>query len=142
MSIVLRPAVPTDAGAMTSLLHQLGYPGAETFVSRRIRELTDHHDARLQVAELDGEVVGLISLHFLPQLALARDFCRISYLCVEEQARSGGIGARLEAYAEAQARLRGCDRIELHSHERRVDAHRFYERQGYVEAPKYLAKRL
>ncbi|WZB65004.1 GNAT family N-acetyltransferase [Achromobacter xylosoxidans] len=49
-------------------------------------------------------------------------------------------GRALEEAAEALARARGCDRIEVHCHERRVDAHRFYHRQGYAESPKYLMK--
>ena len=71
---------------------------------------------------------GFIGLHFIVQLALPGDFCRITYFCVSEAARGLGVGRELE---ETAARLaRGCDRIEVHCHERRVDAHRFYYRQG------------
>ncbi|HEX7892322.1 MAG TPA: GNAT family N-acetyltransferase [Ramlibacter sp.] len=142
MTPLLRHPHVGDAPAIVELLAQLGYPGAEAFIERRLRELDEHPDALLRVAEADGVVLGVISLHFLPQLALPRDFCRIAYLCVAEGARGLGIGARLEAWAEAQARLRDCDRIELHSGVRRVDAHRFYARIGYAESPKYLVKSL
>ena len=140
MNVQLRPPTLADAPALVDLLRQLGYGGAEAFIERRLRELGSHPDALLQVAEADGTVVGVIALHFLPQLALPRDFCRIAYLCVDARARSLGIGARLEAFAVREAQRRGCDRIELHSGERRVDAHRFYARQGYAESPKYLVK--
>ncbi|HZE85293.1 MAG TPA: hypothetical protein VE035_13355 [Puia sp.] len=40
------------------------------------------------------------------------------------------------------ARSRKCDRIEVHCHLRRKDAHRFYEQQGYTDSPKYLIKSL
>lgn len=142
MQVTIRPAAVEDADALVVLLAQLGYPGAETFIERRLRQLGDHPDALLLVAQAEGTVLGVISLHFMPQLALAGDFCRIGYLCVSSRARSLGIGALLEQAAEAQARKRGCDRIELHSSARRVDAHRFYARQGYVESPKYLMKKL
>ncbi|AEG93349.1 GNAT family N-acetyltransferase [Ramlibacter tataouinensis] len=142
MTPAVRPAGPGDAPAVIALLAQLGYPGGEAFVPRRLAELAAHPDALLLLAEAGGEVLGLISLHFIPQLALPGDFCRISYLCVHERARSLGLGAVLEAHAVEQARRRGCDRIELHSHQRRVDAHRFYARQGYRESPKYLLKTL
>ncbi|WP_139803611.1 GNAT family N-acetyltransferase, partial [Cronobacter sakazakii] len=82
------------------------------------------------------------SLHFIPQLALKGDFCRISYFCVSSNARSKGIGRLLESEGETLARARGCDRIEVHCHSRRSDAHRFYYRQGYTESPKYLCKSL
>ncbi|WP_312515041.1 GNAT family N-acetyltransferase [Stutzerimonas nitrititolerans] len=131
-----------DAPAISALLDALGYPGTEAFIKRRIAQLLAHPDASLLVAMDDGEVVGVISLHFIPQLALSGDICRISYLCVSTQARSQGVGAQLEERAVSLARQRGCDRIELHCHERRTDAHRFYYRQHYVESPKYLYKSL
>lgn len=142
MSVELRPATQQDAPALVELLEQLGYPGTQAFMADRLRTLAAHPDSLLQVATLGGVVLGVISLHFVPQLALAGDFCRVSYLCVSESARGSGIGARLLAFAEAQARRRGCARIELHSSTHRVDAHRFYAREGYVESPKYLMKPL
>lgn len=141
MSVRLRAAGVGDAAALIDLLRQLGYPGTESFVARRLAQLGAHPDALVEVAEVDGVVRGVLSLHFIPQLALAGDFCRIAYLCVDEQARSLGIGAQLEAFAHEEARRRGCERIELHSSAHRVDAHRFYARQGYEESPKYLAKK-
>lgn len=142
MSIRLRPATAADLPALVDLLASLGYPGTERFLAGRLRDLALHPEALVQVADAAGTVVGLISLHFIPQLALAGEFCRVGYLCVADRARGSGIGAQLLAFAEAQARLRGCDRMELHSHARRVDAHRFYAREGFVESPKYLVKML
>jgi GNAT superfamily N-acetyltransferase len=138
----IRPATLADAPALLPLLEQLGYPDCHDFVERRIAQLIAHPEAALWVAQAEGEVLGFISLHFVPQLARAGDFCRISYLCVAEDARSLGLGALLEEAAEREARRRGCDRIELHSHQRRTRAHQFYARQGYEESPKYLMKRL
>ncbi|HSV35160.1 MAG TPA: GNAT family N-acetyltransferase [Ramlibacter sp.] len=138
----IRQAQPADAAALVPLLAQLGYPGAEAFIERRVAEQLRHPDALLLVAEVEDRVLGFMSLHFVPQLALTGDFCRLSYLCVDEQARGLGIGALLEQRAVLEARRRGCDRIELHSHQRRGAAHRFYFREGYEESPKYLVKRL
>lgn len=141
MTVRIRPVQPDDAGILVELLAQLGYPGTEAFIERRIAELLHHPDALLLGAEDNGRLLGVISLHFIPQLARAGDFCRICYLCVDENARNRGVGALLEQEAEQEALRRGCERIELHSHQRRVDAHRFYARLGYTESPKYLAKR-
>ena len=87
-------------------------------------------------------VIGFVSLHFIPQLGVEGDFCRISYFCVDQQSRSAGTGKRLETAIVETAIQRQCDRIEVHCHNRRSGAHRFYGRQGYVEDPKYLLKRL
>ena len=87
-------------------------------------------------------ILGLLSLHIIPQIALAGDFARISYFAVETSTRSNGIGRRMEEYATQLAREKGCELIEVHCHSRRARAHEFYARQGYNESPKYLIKRL
>jgi GNAT superfamily N-acetyltransferase len=138
----IREAVMEDGPALVRLLEQLGYPETEAFIGTRLSQQRSHPDALLLVAQRHGEVLGFISLHFIPQLALAGDFCRVSYFCVAEGARSLGIGAALEQRANAEARARGCDRIEVHSNARRESAHRFYRRQGYYDSPRYLVKRL
>lgn len=90
----------------------------------------------------NNQVVALMSIHFIPQLALEGDFARISYFSVDNTVRSIGKGRLLEEYCTGLAQGRNCDRIEVHCHERRSDAHRFYYRQGYEEVPKYLVKSL
>jgi GNAT superfamily N-acetyltransferase len=132
-----------DATEIVRLLEQLGYPGASDFIEARIAQLLSHPDALLLVAlDNTGHLVGFVSAHFIPQISLAGDFCRISYLCVNEQSRSLGIGRQLEEKIVEIAKGRRCDRIEVHCHERRDRAHRFYDRQGYSEEPKYLLKKL
>lgn len=140
--IDIRDAQAADADAIAALLDALGYAGTSPFIHRRLAQLIAHPDERVLVAVDDARVLGMISLHFIPQLALAGDFCRISYFCVDERSRGDGIGALLEAHAVAAAKARGCDRVELHCHARRTGAHRFYERQGYVESPRYYVKSL
>ena len=132
-----------DASIVVTLLEQLGYVETSKFIEDKIRQLTSHSDALFLVAVDDADsVIGFISAHFIPQLGLERDFCRISYFCVDQQSRSVGIGQLLEAAVVEAAIGQGCDRIEVHCHARRIRAHSFYARQGYIEDPKYLLKRL
>jgi GNAT superfamily N-acetyltransferase len=138
----IRKATVSDSTRIVDLLNQLGYPGTEQFITKKILQLTGDPDEELLVAAEDGEVLGFISIHFVPQIALPGAFARISYLCVDEKARGRGIGRQLESYCENLARNRNCDRIELHCNYRRKRAHRFYYRQGYEESPKYLMKKL
>ena len=140
--VEIREAKLADGPHLARLLAQLGYAGTQPYLQRRIAQQLSHLDALLLVAIADGEVAGFISMHIIAQLALAGDFCRISYLCVAEHMRGRGVGAMLERRAEQHARELGCDRIELHSNAHRHDAHRFYARIGYEESPKYLIKRL
>jgi len=140
--IQMREAEIADADTIAALLDALGYPETAPFIHDRMAQLIEHPDESVWVAVDGTHVVGVISLHFIPQLALAGDFCRISYFCVDEHSRGDGIGALLEARAVELAKVRGCDRVELHCHARRTGAHRFYERQGYVESPRYYVKSL
>ncbi len=138
---MIRRAQTTDTEAIRALITQLDYdpPAA---LEEKIRRLSAHPDEVLLVYELDTEVVAFVSLHFIPQIAAAGDFARISYFAVKDSSQSHGIGAQFEAHITRLARQRNCDRIEVHCHSRRTDAHRFYERQGYDESPKYLIKLL
>lgn len=139
----IRNMEDNDAAAVTDLLRQLGYEGAESFLPGKIRSLMADPDEYCLIAEeTNGQVIGFISIHIIPQIALKGDFARISYFSIDEHFRSRGVGKLLEEHCERIARERNCDRIELHSHSRREDAHRFYDRQGYVESPKYLVKKL
>jgi GNAT superfamily N-acetyltransferase len=138
---MIRRAQLTDTEAIRALIAQLEYD-PPTSMEEKIRHLSAHPDEVMLVYELDAEVVAFLSLHFIPQIALDGDFARISYFVVKDTARSHGIGQELEAYITRLARERNCDRIEVHCHIRRTDAHRFYERRGYEESPKYFIKRL
>ncbi len=138
----LRPARPEDSAAITGLLDQLGYPGTAPFMARRIDELAADPDEELVVAELEGAVVAVLSLHLVPQLALPGPFARISYLCVDAGQRGKGVGTALLAHAEAVARARRCDRLEVHCAQQREEAQRFYGRHGYVESPRCRVRHL
>ncbi|MFU9136267.1 GNAT family N-acetyltransferase [Erwinia tasmaniensis] len=140
--MIIRLAAETDSFALSALLTELGYEGAHRFIERRLAQLINDDTERLLVAEQDGSALGFLSLHFIPQLALEGDFARVSYFCIAEGERSKGAGQQLLQYAENLARVRGCDRMEVHCHEHRTKANTFYAREGYTESPRYLIKPL
>lgn len=132
-----------DAAQIANLLEQLDYTATPSSVENKLKQLLHHPDAKIMVAVDDlDKLIGFVALHFIPQLGVAGDYCRISYFCVDWQNRSAGVGKQLEAAVVEAASQRQCDRIEVHCHQRRSRAHRFYARQGYIEDPKYLLKRL
>ncbi len=136
----IRNAKTEDGDAIIVLLDQLGYNGSGKFMQEKLQRLIDHPDEEFVVYEEDSRVIAFMSIHFIPQIALEGDFARISYFVVDNSVRSSGVGKALEEYCTQAAKRRKCDRIEVHCHERRSDAHRFYFRQGYEEVPKYLVK--
>jgi GNAT superfamily N-acetyltransferase len=162
---MIRRALHTDWPAIARLLDQLDYPDTGKFLERRLAQMLDdpaevllvwEHDtsanpasptpgstgARSALTEAPAPILGFLSLHFIPQIALPGDFARISYFSIDESARGEGLGTQLEEHATQLARERGCELIEVHCHTRREKAHAFYFRQGYEESPKYLVKRL
>ncbi|UNK53503.1 GNAT family N-acetyltransferase [Rahnella aceris] len=140
--MLIREGTVQDAPVLAQLLGDLDYPNRSEAIAERVAKMAVNPDSRLLVAETEGQAVGFISLHFIPQIALAGEFCRISYLCVSDHARGSGIGQKLLDEAERLAADRGSDRMEVHSHTRRVRAHTFYARAQYEESPKYLLKKL
>jgi N-acetylglutamate synthase-like GNAT family acetyltransferase len=138
----IRKATLADQAALSDLLDQLGYPGTGDFLSANLERMLGQPQSEVLVYESDGEILGLIAFDFLTQLAVKGDFARISCFAVDENARSMGVGKALEEHFTNLAIARKCDRIEVHCHSRRVDAHRFYYRQDYHESPKYLMKSL
>lgn len=138
----IRKADVKDWVEIGNLLEQLGYPDTEKFLKAKIEMLLEHPDEELLVYEIDNDVIALISIHFIPQIALEGDFARISYFCVDKNFTGKGIGSEIEEYCTHLAKLRNCDRIEVHCHSRREKSHKFYNKQGYIESPKYLIKML
>jgi len=84
-----------------------------------------------QLAWSGTEAVGFISLQLQFHLHHARWIAEIQELVVMPQARSYGVGKALLAWAEQQACQRDAELLELSTSTKRVDAHRFYTREGY-----------
>ncbi len=87
------------------------------------------------VAEVDGRVVGVCQLVVFRHLSHRGGLCaELESVHVLADQRGRGIGAALAAAAEARARSLGCYRLQLTSNRVRLDAHRFWRRQGYEES--------
>ena len=138
----IRKAKVEDWKQICLLLNQLDYPDTELFIKKKVEILLMDPNEVFLVFEKDQSVIALISVHFIPQLAVKGDFARISYFAVDKNIRSKGLGRKIEEYCTDLAIKRNCDRIEVHCHSRRKDAHRFYMRQGFTESPKYFIKML
>ena len=95
----------------------------------------------LAVAELDGEVVGTLQLTFIPGLSRAGSTrALIESVRVRADQRGNGLGRQMIEWCVAEARRRGCVLVQLTTDASRVDAHRFYERLGFV--PSHVGMKL
>lgn len=97
----------------------------------------------LAVAERGGEIVGCLQLTFIPGLSFqGLKRAQIEDVRVARLLRGGGIGRQLMAWAEAEARKRGCRMLQLLVHEERADARRFYRSIGLSDCHSGMRKRL
>jgi GNAT superfamily N-acetyltransferase len=145
MPIEIRPATIEDEDDALYLLEQLFEPpgGVPPDYTRErssaaFRWAVEQSDADVLLA-FDGErAVGLTSVYADIQSLGFGPKCWLQDMVVDRERRSGGIGGLLMAAAEEWARARGLTHIELSSNSGRVDAHRFYEQQGFGRANAFL----
>ena len=129
MTLTIERALSSDAGALAALATELGYPSTAAQITGRLAEFDDEH--RVWVARADGAVIGWIHAHVARSLVM-EPYVEIGGLVVREGERDKGVGPRLIEEASAWARSLGCTRVGVHSNVVREDAHRFYEREGFV----------
>jgi len=91
--------------------------------------------SHLYVAEREGQVVGTFQTTLLTGMA-ERGASRLFLTAVQTRRdmRSRGIGGAMVRHAIGEARMAGAAAIQLSSNSLRLDAHRFYEREGFVKS--------
>jgi GNAT superfamily N-acetyltransferase len=95
------------------------------------------------VAVVDDDVVGVCQVMVFPHFQHTGGWCaELESVHVRRDVRGQGVGAKLLAAAEELARREGCYRIQLTSHETRLDAHRFYKREGFAPTSQGFKKLL
>jgi GNAT superfamily N-acetyltransferase len=63
------------------------------------------------VAELDGQIVGLVHLVYHPSTTRQSDVCYLQDLFTSPTARGRGVGRRLIERVYAEAQSKGCSRV-------------------------------
>lgn len=134
----IRIATYHDAPAIKVLLEALGYKTSNSLLVHQLETLFGKDYHQVYVYELHKDVLGFVSIHFLPQLAFDGGLMVITYLSADDES----IAQALERYVTEQARLKKCEKIQVHCLDWRTPVHQFYLQQGYIEYPKYFTKRL
>ena len=138
----IRQASSHDSGAIQRLLTQLGYPPPDVaFVVNKIENYS-MGDYQLLVCDIEGEIVGFISLHWFDIFHSEGKIGRITALCVSEHVRAQGIGLQLMNVAEKLLRSKGCSKVEVTCNFKRTSTHEFYRKIGYTEDSKRFIKTL
>jgi putative acetyltransferase len=136
--IVIRSARDEDSEGLILLIGNTfsEYPGCVLDVDVDMPELRKPattmkaERGRWWVAELDGAVVGSVSV--TPE---QKTIVELKKLYVSPLARRRGLGAHLVALAESEARVREARSLILWTDTRFEDAHRLYDRLGFIRGP-------
>lgn len=145
--VAVRAMKVEDAVVVAELSGQLGYPRTADDVERWLRSVERAEGTERAlcglVAVLDGEVCGWVELG-VERWLQEEPFAYIGGLVVRDGLRGKHIGQTLCEAAEEWARGQGVAWIRLTSRSTRLDAHRFYLRDGYerVKTSEVFAKRL
>ncbi len=141
-TVLLREAASNDVPAIVELLvdDQLGASRDGAMGDNGLRPYLDAFkviDADpahlLLVATDEGRVVATMQLSFIPGLARRGALrAQIEAVRVSRAHRGRGLGAVMFAWAIDESRRRRCALVQLTTDKARPDAHRFYERLGFV----------
>lgn len=140
--LIIRSVHDRDSTGLIALIDRVfgEYPGCILDVDADMPELrspassAQNTDARWWVAELDGEIVGSVSI--APADGQGVELKR---LYVAASARRRGLGGHLVRLVESEAKHRNATRIVLWTDTRFADAHRLYEKMGYSRSPETRA---
>jgi putative acetyltransferase len=132
----LRFARDEDATAIIELIAAVWseYPGKTLVAAADMPELLRPAstygacDGRFWVMEAQGRIVGTVALQPSAEVGVIE----LQKLYVARDMRRNGLGGFLCHLVEREARKRGARAIELWSDIKLLDAHRRYERLGYV----------
>ena len=100
-----------------------------------LAEIDADPNQEMIVVEDDDVPVGCFQLSYLPGL-MRRGMKRgqIEVVHVAEASRNRGIGGDMMRWAIERCRQNNCSMVQLTSNKKRLDAHRFYERLGFMKS--------
>jgi len=135
MNITIREAGESDYLAIGNLIkHELGYSNIDfTSLFDRLSKI-ESDDNHITYVAVDGtQVIGFIGLLKYITYELDNGYLRVLAMAVSQERQNMGIGSLLLRQAEKFATENSICHIMLTSHLRRLDAHIFYEHNGYIK---------
>ena len=141
-TVILRPAIATDAERIAGLFTDEGYPSGPSDIVERLERFASPY-SQVVVADIGGEVLGFVAVHALPRFEHSDRILRVLALVVDAGVRERGVGRQLMEEAERLGREMGAAFAEVTAGHHRPDARHLYEDLGYDgSVAAYLRKRL
>ncbi|ODG98219.1 hypothetical protein A4S05_10100 [Nostoc sp. KVJ20] len=140
----IRKAKESDAQAIFKIIRELGWfawvnstsdEKILTQIQQHITQCEQNDSHSIYVAEnAENNIIGYITVHWLPCPFLPKLQGYISELFVQKAARGQGIGKTLLATVVSEAKIRECSVLMLLNHKERESYQReFYRKQGWIE---------
>jgi len=85
------------------------------------------------VADMGGEIAGFIGAHRGLAYNIETEYIQILAMAVKKDLQNRGIGSQLIKWVEDYAAANNAERIVLTSRLHRVEAHAFYEGNGFIK---------
>jgi N-acetylglutamate synthase-like GNAT family acetyltransferase len=129
--LTVRRAKASDVGALAALARE-AYEVYVPRIGRPPAPMTADYGEAVSggltwIAVRDGVIVGLLVLVVLP------DHLLLENVAVLPSAQGSGVGVRLLALAEEQARELGREEIRLYANEAMTENLAYYPKHGYIE---------
>lgn len=137
----VRKAKPDDSERISVLMRQLGYEASPSLIKHKLLALSGQATDLVLVADDNGVIKGVVSLHVQEMFHQDGRLGRITSLVVDEASRGEGVGSLLVLEADNFFRRSGCVRAEVTSGDHRPQAHLFYQKQGYAQDERRFLKR-
>lgn len=147
-NVIIRESMGKDIPVVLGLLYELGRPkpqkDSEIEQFRKlVKQYTEDIDKKILIAELDGiEIIGMVSIVFLPRLNRTSRELYIPELIVREKFQNQGIGKKLINSCVSIAKEKKCHRIRLESGNQRKESHKFYKKLGFEQSGLSFTKNL
>jgi GNAT superfamily N-acetyltransferase len=133
-----------DLETITALMRELNYPTTLSVMRERMEDMESSPVHCTLVAEVDGIVVGKISLHHIVSFSRSVPTTQIMAIIVAKEYQGQGLGKRLIQQAEDWSKGQGSTLLFLTSGNRveRAPARAFYEHIGFTKTGYRFSKKL
>jgi N-acetylglutamate synthase-like GNAT family acetyltransferase len=133
----VRNAQPSDAQRIAALYRQLVSNPAVCVLPSRIATVSADPNTGLFVCGHSGQVEGTALVSLCADVMFgAQPFAVVENIVVNDKFRGQGLGAALLCHIDAFCLAKDCSKIMLLSSIQREQAHRFFERAGFVGSKK------
>ena len=147
-NVTIRESIHDDIPLILELLYELGRqkPQKDSELEKfekLLKNYIQENDKKILVAQINNsEIIGMISMVFLPRLNQNTLELYIPELIISQNYRSKGIGKKLINFSINLGKEKKCHRMRLESGNQRVESHKFYKHLGFENSSIFFTKNL